>query len=71
VVPPRGHAVALVRRTRGVVTVRVSRDGALTSAKYEELQSFHQIVLGITPGILTMGGGAASRPLRELLFVAG
>jgi len=68
VVPPRTSSVALVRRSRGVVSVRVSRDGAIASAKYEELLSFHRFVLGIIPGILTMGSarGALAHTVKLL-----
>jgi len=51
-----------------VVSVRVSRDGAIASAKYEELLSFHRFVLGIIPGILTMGSarGALAHTVKLL-----
>ncbi|KAL1503731.1 hypothetical protein AB1Y20_012202 [Prymnesium parvum] len=64
-------SVALVRRSRGVVTVRVSRDGALSSAKYEELVSFHNFVLGIIPGILTVGGARGALAPKVKLLATG
>ncbi|KAL1519581.1 hypothetical protein AB1Y20_023113 [Prymnesium parvum] len=50
VIPPRVPAVPTVKRVRGVVFVRVSRDGALQSSRYEEVQGLHEIVKGIIPG---------------------
>ncbi|KAL1507811.1 hypothetical protein AB1Y20_007419 [Prymnesium parvum] len=68
VVPPKAPSSAPVRRLRDVVSVRVSRDGSLSAARYEELTSLHQIVHSIVPGVLTMGGhgGAFADSVRLL-----
>ncbi|KAL1503017.1 hypothetical protein AB1Y20_011086 [Prymnesium parvum] len=68
VVPPKAQSSAPVRRLRGVVSIRVSRDGSLGSARYEELHSLHEIVQSIVPGVLTMGGhsGAFADMVRLL-----
>ncbi|KAL1498674.1 hypothetical protein AB1Y20_013986 [Prymnesium parvum] len=57
VVPPRAPSPPLVKRQRNVVFVRVTRDGLVASAHYEEFLSLQVSVLSITPGILTMEGG--------------
>lgn len=56
VVPPRIRSTAApVKRVNGTAFVRVSRDGSLASARYEDIQTLHQIVKQVVPGVLTMG----------------
>mmetsp|Transcript_35760 Transcript_35760/g.86828 ORF Transcript_35760/g.86828 Transcript_35760/m.86828 type:complete len:541 (-) Transcript_35760:1988-3610(-) len=66
VVPPKVPSSSPVRRLRGVVSIRVSRDGSLSTARYEELLSLHDIVRSIVPGVLSMGAhkGALADTVR-------
>mmetsp|Transcript_15091 Transcript_15091/g.37718 ORF Transcript_15091/g.37718 Transcript_15091/m.37718 type:complete len:603 (+) Transcript_15091:23-1831(+) len=68
VIPPRVAAVATVRRIRGAVSVRVSRDGSLAASRYEDISVFGETVRAIVPGILTMDGarGALADTVRLL-----
>ncbi|KAL1496391.1 hypothetical protein AB1Y20_016346 [Prymnesium parvum] len=66
VIPPKVPSSSPVRRLRGVVSVRVSRDGSLGASRFEELSSLHSIVTSIVPGVLTLGAhkGALADSVR-------
>ncbi|KAL1524927.1 hypothetical protein AB1Y20_019804 [Prymnesium parvum] len=68
IVPPKAPSSSPVRRIRGAVSIRVSRDGSLSASRYEELSSLHIIVQSIVPAILTMGAhkGLMADTLRLL-----
>ncbi|KAL1521216.1 hypothetical protein AB1Y20_022765 [Prymnesium parvum] len=68
VIPPKVPSSSPVRRLRGVVSVRVSRDGSLGASRFEELSSLHSIVTSIVPGVLTLGAhkGALADSVRLL-----
>ncbi|KAL1504289.1 hypothetical protein AB1Y20_010697 [Prymnesium parvum] len=65
------EAAAPVKRVNGTPYVRVSRDGSLTAARYEELQTLHSIVQGVTPGVVTMGGSGGPLAGTVKLLASG
>ena len=62
VIPPRMHSTAVVKRLNGALTVRVSRDGALTGTQYVPLASLMGTITVILPAALFMGTAPPAVP---------